>query len=219
MQPPLLDAKDLLIRRWGEMGGYWGINRTMAEIHALLFVSGETLCTDDVMARLHISRGNASMNLRGLVDWGLISRVHKLGDRKEYFSADTDIWHMFETIVRERTRREVEPIAACIDRCREMVAAKPDGAEPAAEDERKHFLRRVDELKAFLSTMSMLFELFVQLGSDGIEQLQQLLGATHAAEINGASRSKLKPARGPRHSGNGNGNGRAVTTRTRRRPR
>ena len=70
MNTALDEAKALLVRRWGEMGGYWGISRTMAEIHALLFVSGGSLCTDDIMAQLHVSRGNASMNLRGLVDWG-----------------------------------------------------------------------------------------------------------------------------------------------------
>jgi DNA-binding transcriptional regulator GbsR (MarR family) len=64
MQDVLTEAKNLLVRRWGEMGGYWGISRTMAEIHALLFVSTDPLCTDDIMAQLHISRGNASMNLR-----------------------------------------------------------------------------------------------------------------------------------------------------------
>ena len=114
MHDALTDSKALLIRRWGELGGYWGISRTMAEIHALLFVTGEPLCTDDVMAQLHVSRGNASMNLRGLTDWGLVQRVHKLGDRKEYFQADTDVWHMFETITRERRRREVEPIIDCL---------------------------------------------------------------------------------------------------------
>ena len=98
MMDVLSESKALLVRRWGEMGGYWGINRTMAELHALLFVSARPLCTDDVMALLQVSRGNASMNLRALVDWGLIQRVHKPGDRKEYFQADTDVWHMFETI-------------------------------------------------------------------------------------------------------------------------
>ncbi|MCA9255882.1 MAG: MarR family transcriptional regulator, partial [Phycisphaerales bacterium] len=79
-QPAPLDAsRQLFIRRWGEMGGYWGINRTMAEIHALLFVSNEPVCTDDVMDRLLVSRGTASTNLRALVDWGLIERTHLRG--------------------------------------------------------------------------------------------------------------------------------------------
>lgn len=194
MADNLAEAKDLLVRRWGELGGYWGVNRTMAEIHALLFVSGETLCTDDIMARLHISRGNASMNLRGLVDWGLISRVHRLGDRKEYFAADTDVWHMFETIMRERSRREIEPIVACIDRCREMVAVK-GAALP--DDDLRAFTRRMDELKNFLTTMSMLFELLVQLGPEGLAQLQRLLTPPAPVQLvtNGAHKPEPAPSR------------------------
>src|SRR5437868_6576881 len=88
----LEDSKALFIRRWGEMSSYWGISRTMAEIHALLYVSTEPVCTDDVMSLLQVSRGNASMNLRSLVDWGLIERSHVRGDRKEYFTALADVW-------------------------------------------------------------------------------------------------------------------------------
>ncbi len=161
------ESKALLVRRWGEMGGYWGINRTMAEIHALLFVSGEPLCTDDIMAQLHVSRGNASMNLRGLVDWGLISRVHKLGDRKEYFQADTDVWHMFETIMRERRRREVEPIIATIERCREMVTQPArNGDEKVDPAQSKEFRERLDNLQNFLNTMGGLFELVLRYRDD-----------------------------------------------------
>src|SRR5436853_7239326 len=80
-------AQDTFIRRWGEMGATWGINRTMAEIHALLYIVAQPLCTDDVMERLNISRGNASMSLRALVDWGIIRRVHKRGERREYFES------------------------------------------------------------------------------------------------------------------------------------
>ena len=81
----LMTAQDLFIRRWGEMGATWGINRTQAEIHALLYITAQPLCTDDVMERLHISRGNASMSLRALCDWGIIRRLHKRGERREYF--------------------------------------------------------------------------------------------------------------------------------------
>ena len=176
MHDALTDSKALLIRRWGELGGYWGISRTMAEIHALLFVTGEPLCTDDVMAQLHVSRGNASMNLRGLTDWGLVQRVHKLGDRKEYFQADTDVWHMFETITRERRRREVEPIIATIDRCREMVA-QLDSREDRAADETRGFCRRLDELRGFLTTMGALFELALRFGPTGVAQLAPLIQA------------------------------------------
>ncbi|MEW6250607.1 MAG: MarR family transcriptional regulator, partial [Planctomycetota bacterium] len=165
MGDTLAQAKALLVRRWGEMGGYWGINRTMAEIHALLFASGGPLCTDDIMAQLHVSRGNASMNLRALVDWGLVRRVHHLGDRKEYFQADTDVWHMFETIMRERRRREVEPVIATIERCRDMVAEP--GANVPNEHEVADFRRRMAELQSFLAAMSTLFELVLRFGNEG----------------------------------------------------
>jgi DNA-binding transcriptional regulator GbsR (MarR family) len=174
MHPTLAESQDLLVRRWGEMGGYWGISRSMAEIHALLFVCGRPLCTDDIMAQLHVSRGNASMNLRGLVDWGLVRRVHHLGDRKEYFEADTDVWRMFETITRERRRREVEPIIATIDRCRTMVSSV-SADDPAQTAQLRDFRRRLEELRNFLATMGALFELVLRFGSDGMQQFAMLL--------------------------------------------
>src|SRR5918992_1343248 len=78
----LQTAQDLFIRRWGEMGQTWGINRTQAEIHAFLYITGQPQCTDDVMERLNISRGNASMSLRALCDWGIIRRMHRRGERR-----------------------------------------------------------------------------------------------------------------------------------------
>jgi DNA-binding transcriptional regulator GbsR (MarR family) len=178
MGGPLQEAKNLLVRRWGEMGGYWGINRTMAEIHALLFATRQPLCTDDIMEQLKISRGNASMNLRALVDWGLIERVHQLGDRKEYFQADTDVWHMFETIMRERRRREVEPIIATIDRCCEKVEKVPTAASQSEAKDIQEFRRRIVELRRFLAAMARLFELVLQLGDEGTRNLDQLLSPT-----------------------------------------
>ena len=181
MNDPLEECKGLLVRRWGELGGYWGINRTMAEIHALLFISGQPLCTDDIMAQLHISRGNTSMNLRGLVDWGLLRRVHKLGDRKEYFQADTDVWHMFETIMRERRRREVEPIIDTIERCRQIINTSGVSAVKVPAEARE-ITHRLDELQRFLSTMGTLFELVLRFGPDGVDGLLQLTMATGSPE-------------------------------------
>src|ERR1700710_1739757 len=117
----LRTAQDLFIRRWGEMGQTWGINRTMAEIHALLYIVGQPLCTDDVMERLHISRGNASMSLRALCDWGIIRRRHKPGERKEFFESLTDVWEMFSIIAAERKRREMDPVLETIRQCRVML--------------------------------------------------------------------------------------------------
>jgi HTH-type transcriptional regulator, glycine betaine synthesis regulator len=192
MASVLEQSKALLVRRWGEMGGYWGISRTMAEIHALLFVSGGPLCTDDVMRQLHVSRGNASMNLRALVDWGLIERVHQLGDRKEYFQADTNVWHMFETIMRERRRREVEPIIATIDRCRQMVEGAR-GDDTVAVEQTGDYRRRLGELQDFLTTMSALFELVLQMGGERVAGVAQVLTAASGA----AGTQKTAPVPAP----------------------
>ena len=93
-EEPFDAARSLFIRRWGEMAASWGISRTMAEIHALLLLATEPSCTDDIMDQLAVSRGSASMNLRELVNWGLIERSHRRGDRKEYFEAEKDIWQI-----------------------------------------------------------------------------------------------------------------------------
>lgn len=117
----LAQAQDRFISTWGQMAGAWGISRTMAEVHALLYISAEPLCADDVMERLQISRGNASMSLRALQDWGIITRVHKRGDRKEYFEADSDVWAMVKSIARERKKRELDPVVAALFEIRDMT--------------------------------------------------------------------------------------------------
>lgn len=170
-----LDAsKALFIRRWGEMANYWGINRTMAEIHAMLFVSTEPVCTDDVMAKLQVSRGNASMNLRSLVDWGLIHRVHIRGDRKEYFTALTDVWQLFETIVRQRRRREVEPILETIARCREM-AVHDAGGKPARGTDSRAYLQRLDDMEKFLKAIGAMVDLLMKVGPKGIGRVSGMI--------------------------------------------
>jgi len=185
---PLQNARNLLVRRWGELGGYWGVNRTMAEIHALLFVAREPLCTDDVMDQLKISRGNASMNLRALVDWALIERVHKLGDRKEYFQADTDVWRMFETIMRERRRREVEPIITTLNRCCEMVDRPRTDLGDADPRDVQEFRRRVEDLRRFLATMSKLFDAVLHFGDRGLGRLVRAMAPSAPRR---AARSKV----------------------------
>jgi len=171
---PLDESKALFIRRWGEMGGYWGINRTMAEIHALMFVSTQPLCTDDVMEKLLVSRGNASMNLRSLVDWGLIERVHLRGDRKEYFICQTDVWQMFENIIRQRRRREVEPILETVQRCRTMVAPG-GGGRRSRDDETGIYTKRLDEMLAFLETVGAIVDLMAKVGPKGIGRISGMM--------------------------------------------
>ena len=106
----LAEAKKKFINSWGALGTHWGINRTMAQIHALLLVSPYPLTQDDIMEQLHISRGNVNMNVRDLVSWGLVERKIISGERKEHFVADKDIWKVATQIIKERKKRELEPM-------------------------------------------------------------------------------------------------------------
>ena len=134
----LLASREAFIGQWGAMGGAWGINRTMAQIHALLLTSVEPMTTDEIMTELKISRGNANTNLRDLVGWGLIRSLFKKGDRKEYFEAETDIWKMFCIIARERKRREIEPavrtLRQCISETRELDSMEAQRFKEVTQD-------------------------------------------------------------------------------------
>ncbi len=106
----LKEAKKQFIQTWARLGGAWGINRTMAQVHALLLATEKPLTTDDVMEELKISRGNANINLRELMNWNLIYRDNIPGDRKEYFRAEKNVWEIAKRIARERKKREIEPL-------------------------------------------------------------------------------------------------------------
>jgi len=118
---PLAQARDEFVAQWGAMGSAWGINRTMAQIHALLMTSDTAMTTDEVMADLKISRGNAHQNLRELVGWGLVRSVIRKGERKEYFESEKDVWRMFCIVARERKRREIEPALKALKACEEQT--------------------------------------------------------------------------------------------------
>lgn len=106
----LSEAKKQFVAAWGSFGSNWGINRTMAQIHALLMVTHKPMNADEVMESLNISRGNTNMNIRELINWGLVERIIISGERKEYFTAEKDIWKVSRIIMRERKRRELEPM-------------------------------------------------------------------------------------------------------------
>lgn len=174
---PLREAQDRFIAVWGQMGSSWGISRTMAEVHALLFITGEAMCTDDVMDRLEISRGNASMTLRALVEWAVISREHRKGDRKEYFVAEQDIWTMFRAIMRERLKREVDPLVISLYEIRSMTEeGAADQASGPEQLEAHH--ERVDELLTFLTMIERLGQKFVSPSGSGLQAAAKVLAAT-----------------------------------------
>ena len=110
----LAEAKEKYIQTWGTLATNWGINRTMAQVHALLLAEGKPLSTDEVMELLQISRGNANMNLRLLIEWGIVRKELLKGDRKEYFVAERDMWFLFKQLVKERKKREIEPVINAI---------------------------------------------------------------------------------------------------------
>ena len=106
----LEEAKEKFIQSWGSLGSNWGINRTMAQIHALFLVSEELLSTEDVMESLQISRGNANMNIRTLIDWGLLYKEYKTGERREFFRGEKDIWKVAQRVIKARQRQELDPM-------------------------------------------------------------------------------------------------------------
>ena len=120
------EAKQQFISSWGAFGTHWGINRTMAQIHALLLISPDPLTQDDIMEELNISRGNTNMNIRELINWGLVERVLLPGERKEHFSAEKDIWKVVKQIVKERKKRELEPMLQLLDKLEDVEADKKD---------------------------------------------------------------------------------------------
>src|SRR5688572_12206044 len=124
------DAKQKFIQAWGTLGSSWGINKAMAQIHALLLLSTEPLSAEEIMEELQMSRGNVNMNLRGLMDWGIVRKEHKVGERKEFFSTGKDVWELAKQVSRERRRREIEPILKVLE---EVQNVSGDNKKSVAE--------------------------------------------------------------------------------------
>nr|WP_068888032.1 MarR family transcriptional regulator [Pedobacter panaciterrae] len=122
----LSEGRLKFIEAWGKLGSEWGINRTMAQIHALLLISPEALTTEEIMEELTISRGNTNMNLRDLIGWGLVEKQHKSGERKEYFYADKDTWNIARQVAKERKKRELDPIIKLLNELSEVKGDDKD---------------------------------------------------------------------------------------------
>jgi len=122
----ITEARQQFISQWGAFGTHWGINRTMAQIHALLMVSPDALTQDEMMEELNISRGNVNMNIRELINWGLVERQVIPGERKEFFVAEKDIWKVIRLIVKERKKRELEPMLELLNKLEEVEGDKKD---------------------------------------------------------------------------------------------
>src|SRR5882762_10413979 len=104
------------ILHWGEMGNRWGVNRTVAQVHALLYLSTEPLTAEDISEALSVARSNVSTSLRELQNWQLVQATHQIGDRRDFFSTSHDVWQLFLTVVQQRVEREIEPTIATLFR-------------------------------------------------------------------------------------------------------
>lgn len=152
----LNEAKMEFVQTWGSIGSAWGIPRSMAQIHALLLSTNHPLSTEDVMETIQISRGNVNINMRELINWNLVSKQNKIGERKEFFTAKTDIMSIAQNIVEERKKRELGPV---LDLLAKLKAEKIQGKKEEVE----HFNKMVNELEDFIKQLDQLSELWLKL--------------------------------------------------------
>lgn len=147
------EAKSKFINTWGVLGTHWGISKTMAQIHALLLINDAVLSTEDIMAELQISRGNVNMNVRALMDWGIVTKSFIKGERREYFYADKDIWDVARKITEERSKRELEPVIKVLN---ELKSVKGN------DKEQQRFQQTITDLESFTSTMHTVIKKFIK---------------------------------------------------------
>ena len=149
----LAEAKAKFIADWGRFGTNWGINRTMAQIHALLLVSPDLLSAEEVMEQLSISRGNVNMNLRELIDWGLVQKVIVPGERKEFFTAEKDIWKVARQIIKERKKRELDLMIPVLKELSDVEGDKRDKAVKAFTETINNIRKFSEQADKTLDTM------------------------------------------------------------------
>ncbi len=147
------EGRDKFIETWGRLAGSWGVPKTMAQIHALLLITTQPMCADEVISQLDISRGNANMNLRELVEWGLVVKESKDSGRKEYFVAEKNIWEVFRMIAVQRKKRELEPVVRALDELTQVDANCPDS---------EAFIKMVRDLKYISSAADALIDRIIQ---------------------------------------------------------
>ncbi|WP_347219020.1 transcriptional regulator [Chryseobacterium sp.] len=150
----LSEAKEKYIQTWGTFATNWGINRTMAQVHALLLATGKPLSTDEVMEQLEISRGNANMNLRALIDWGIVRKEFIKGDRKEYFVAEKDVWYLFKQITKERRKREIEPVISFLEELRNI--------DDNDSEEAQEFIKLMNDFSSVTGKINNIMDLAIK---------------------------------------------------------
>ena len=164
----LSSVQQTFVLHWGEMGTRWGVNRTVAQVHALLYISPRALHAEEIASTLAVARSNVSTSLRELQGWGIVRLVHVLGDRRDHFESVKNVWEIFRIVAEERKRREIDPTLRVVQECVNQL--KKAGAGSAYTRE------RLQEMLGFLTTTSGLFEELVNLPSDTLKGIARLRG-------------------------------------------
>ncbi|MEM9389104.1 MAG: transcriptional regulator [Bacteroidota bacterium] len=165
------EARAELINFWGVLGKSWGIPKAMAQVYAALLVSDRALCIEEIMSELKISRGNASMNIRSLIGWGLVQKEVRPGERKEYFSGEKDVWQMSRKVASERKKREIEPLLEKLARVKNI--------DNGGSAEAMEFKKVATELYELISTFDSVLKKFIKTDNKlAIKSLQTLLALT-----------------------------------------
>jgi DNA-binding transcriptional regulator GbsR (MarR family) len=156
------------VLHWGEMGTRWGINRTVAQVHALLFISPKPLHAEEIVATLSVARSNVSTSLKELQNWGLVKVVHVLGDRRDHFDTQKDVWALFQTVMQERKRREVDPTVALL-----REAVNDTGGEGKDDEYARQQLAKMLE---FFETTTECYEDVGKLSPSSLRKLMKMGG-------------------------------------------
>ena len=167
------------VLHWGEMGSRWGVNRTVAQIHALLYLGARPMHADEIVETLGVARSNVSNSLKELQNWNLVRIVHLLGDRRDHFETSGDIWELFRTVVRERKAREFDPTAQVL---RELLGACDIAREPGVSRQ------RIGEMLALMETLSAWGDEMLRMDPDTLVKLMKL-----GAKVQGLVRGKAEP--------------------------
>jgi DNA-binding transcriptional regulator GbsR (MarR family) len=180
------------VLHWGEMGTRWGVNRTVAQIHALLFITGRPMHAEEIADTLNVARSNVSNSIRELQGWELVKLVHFPGDRRDHFATSTHVWELLRTIVRERQRREITPT---IEVLRELLADPAISKDPA---EAKLRMRETLEL---LQTLTAWSDEMLKLDTDTLTKvlklgarIKKLIGSGEGADAKRGKGSELTAA-------------------------
>jgi DNA-binding transcriptional regulator GbsR (MarR family) len=166
--PTLDPVTQKFVLHWGEMGTRWGVNRTVAQIHALLYLSPKPLNAEELATTLSVARSNVSTSLRELQGWGIVRVVHVLGDRRDHFESMKDVWEMFRVILGERKRREIDPTLTILRECTDALE-KGSGSQAYTRE-------RLEEMLEFVTTMTTLFDEVRHLPPAALRGMARLRG-------------------------------------------